>query len=319
MGCDKWIVLSTRSKDLICGAVWSEVLGSGKAKREVYDNEQQLLDAVDEVSEEWSRVIIDANLRRMGKDVVRLSRLQNLVIFDHDICQQYCSDSDWYKTYFPVLKRIGARRVIVSSQALKRDLLEQGVDAEYLPKAYDAEKVSFQGCDRSVFAGFVGRTNNKVYRRRKRLLEMARRKGGVQLVRASPGEEYNSVLNSIAVFVSADVGFKEYMIKNFEAMAAGCLLLAWRQPDGEQEALGFEEGKNVLLYDSQSELLEKLRNIESNPELYARIAEEGRVLVEQRHNWVERSREIVTLLDKPLTKSVPGLSFMDRLRLLGKI
>jgi len=319
MGCDKWIVLSTRSKDLICGAVWSEVLGSGKAKRVVYDNEEQLLEAVGKVSGEWSRVIIDANLRRMGKDVVRLAGLPNLVIFDHDICQQYCRDSDWYKTYFPVLKRIGARRVVVSSLALKRDLLEQGVDAEYLPKAYDAEKISFLGGGRSVFAGFVGRVNNKVYRRRKRLLEIARRKGGVQLVRAEPGEEYNSVLNGMAVFVSADVGFNEYMIKNFEAMAAGCLLLAWRQPDGEQEALGFEEGKNVLLYGSQIELLEKLRNIEANPELYANIAEEGRALVKQCHNWVMRSREIVALLEKPLTKSDADLSFMDRLRLLGKI
>jgi hypothetical protein len=62
------------------------------------------------------------------------------------------------------------------------------------------------------------------------------------------GEEYCATLNRIRFFVSADVGMGEYMIKNFEAMACGCVLLAFDQGAAENQALGFKGMVNVVFY-----------------------------------------------------------------------
>lgn len=317
---DKWLVLSTRSKDQICGTVWSAAGMEGQGlERQVFDSEAALLDVVGAISGDYSRIIIDANLRRMGRDVMKLKEVPNLVVFDHDICQQYCPDSDWYRKYFPVIKQIGAQRVVVSSETLRRDMLEQGLDAVSVPKAYDPAVVSGMGLDRDVPAGFVGRLSNKVYRKRKKMLQMAHQKSGVALMRTEPGAAYNLALNRIAVFVNADIGFNEYMIKNFEAMAAGCALLAWRQPDCEQQALGFEDGVNVMLYSSGKEMLSRLADLTADPGLRERIACSGKALVEKRHRWALRGVQLQTAIAKPLRQAALPLTLSDRAALLGKL
>src|SRR5690606_311489 len=126
---------------------------------------------------------------------------------------------------------------------------------------------------------------NKVYRKRRKFLNAASKTGEVELLRADPGEAYNDLLHRIHCFVSADIGFDEYMIKNFEAMAAGCVLVAWRQPSQEQEALGLEEGKHLVLYGSMAELREKLAWLEQYPDKARQIACAGRELVAARHRW----------------------------------
>ena len=66
------------------------------------------------------------------------------------------------------------------------------------------------------------------------------------------------MLNRIRFFVSADIGMGEYMIKNFEAMACGCVLLAYDQGELENEALGFIDMHNIVLYRRLDELRDKL-------------------------------------------------------------
>ena len=71
------------------------------------------------------------------------------------------------------------------------------------------------------------------------------------------------------------------MAKNFEAMAAGCLLLAYRQGNGEEQALGLEDGVNVLLYSSPAEAVSKAKWIDSNPQQAEAIAMAGLKLAQQ--------------------------------------
>ncbi|WP_202985136.1 glycosyltransferase, partial [Klebsiella pneumoniae] len=98
------------------------------------------------------------------------------------------------------------------------------------------------------------------------------------MTRTKSGEDYCNTLNRIRFFVSADVGMGEYMIKNFEAMACGCVLLAYDQGEEENRALGLQDMHNVVFYDSIPTLQEKLRRLRANPELARQIAENGRHL-----------------------------------------
>jgi len=77
----------------------------------------------------------------------------------------------------------------------------------------------------------------------------------------------------------------EYMIKNFEAMAVGCVLLAYDQGAEENAALGFVDMHNLVLYRDIPELREKLGMLRADPQRAQMIAETGRVLAQQRYSF----------------------------------
>jgi hypothetical protein len=54
------------------------------------------------------------------------------------------------------------------------------------------------------------------------------------------------------------------MIKSFEAMACGCVLLAFDQGAAENQALGFKDMVNVVFYKDIPQLQEKLSVLHSD-------------------------------------------------------
>ncbi|WP_241353761.1 glycosyltransferase [Pseudomonas aeruginosa] len=94
-------------------------------------------------------------------------------------------------------------------------------------------------------------------------------------------------------FVSADVGMGEYMIKNFEAMACGCVLLAYDQGERENEALGFRDMENIVLYRSVADIQEKLAILRLDTALAERIARSGQALAIERFSFAAVGQSIV--------------------------
>ena len=83
------------------------------------------------------------------------------------------------------------------------------------------------------------------------------------------------------------------MIKNFEAMAVGCVLLAYDQGSDENTALGFVDMQNLVLYRDIPELREKLSVLRADPEKAQAIADAGRALVAQRYSFAALGHAIV--------------------------
>ena len=171
----------------------------------------------------FDRIIVDHNLRRMGGEYRHLSRIPNLVIFDFDFCQNYLPEAKCSGQLEAVLKTLNEHRIIVSSTFIRDDLRAKGFDAEYSSKAYDATLIHDLGLPRDVELGFIGRTQHRAYTRRKKLLERLQQDFELQVLRTEENDEYNHALNRIKIFVVPDLGYHELMIKNFEALAAGCL------------------------------------------------------------------------------------------------
>lgn len=265
----------------------------------------------------YDRVIIDSNIRRIGKKVGYgcLKKIPNLVFFDHDMYLTNTPTSEWYKKYPAVLRDIGHIRVIVSGIDLRDQFRREGIDAEYLPKGYEESKVFDLGRERKIPAAFVGRTKNKAYKARRKFLEKIQAGQGVPTLRADPGEPYNALLNDIQIFVSVDIGYGEYMIKNFEAMAAGCALLAWSQSDNENKALGFVDMENVVLYRSYEEFVERLAYLKANPEVVRRIAAAGKHLATTQHKWRNRAEKMYQLIQADI-RPAPPVTWADKLKLL---
>ncbi|MNE16842.1 hypothetical protein D3C80_1097960 [compost metagenome] len=193
-------------------------------------------------------------------------------------------------------------------------LRQEGFDAEFVPKGYDQQLLADQGRERDIELAFVGSTNSVAYSGRKALLDELAQVENLLVTRTNSGEEYCDTLNRIRFFVSADVGMGEYMIKNFEAMACGCVLLAYDQGETENRALGLKDMHNVVLYDSIAALQEKLKVLRGDPALVERIGNNGRELAVSQFSFAQVGRSIVEKMQPPL-RPRPALSGWQRLRL----
>jgi glycosyltransferase involved in cell wall biosynthesis len=182
----------------------------------------------------------------------------------------------------------------------------EGFDAVFVPKGYDQRCCRpTKGRERDIELAFVGSTNSVAYSGRKALLDELAQVEPLVVTRTKSGEDYCATLNRIRFFVSADVGMGEYMIKNFEAMACGCVLLAFDQGDAENQALGFKDMVNVVFYKDIPQLREKLAVLRADPQLAADIARNGQDLVVSQFSFARIGQRIVDALQPPCGQGRP--------------
>lgn len=263
----------------------------------------------------YDRILLFLRFKKELKQIDFIRRIPNLVTLEHDACQNYIDGK--YKGRFSYYYRnIPWIRVICSGFSLSERLRSEGVDAVFVPKGFDQHLLTDLHAPRDIRLGFIGSVNSAVYSERKALLNELEREEGLQILRTSPGEEYRDCLNRIRFFVNSDAGFNEYMIKNFEAMACGCVLFTFDQGERENKALGFVDMQNVVLYRNVGELRTKLGILTHNPALANEIACNGRQLVEQRYTFDVLGRQVVEAMQAPLRKQHVGKrSLLNILRL----
>src|SRR5688572_20661477 len=149
----KLLIVSTANKLKRTKHLWREMCRLTSAQQEVleqgaYSSLKDLANRCD--FSRFDRVIIDNNLRRMGRQYKELKRIPNLVLFDFDFCNNYIPSSSARGKLESVLKTLGAHRIIVSSVSIKDDLKAKGFDAAYSAKAYDAFFVQDLGLTRDI-------------------------------------------------------------------------------------------------------------------------------------------------------------------------
>lgn len=242
--------------------------------KETQSDLRQILSSVE--IKKYDRVVLDLRFRYLSRQARLLKNISGLVIYEEDACQNFIPESKWNGLFLKFYLEIPNIRVIFTGYRTAQKFSGFGVDACFLPKGFDSHKLYCTNSIRDIELGFVGRTASNVYTNRRNFLDMATGLYGMQQLRAAPGIEYMNLLNRISTFLSADIGFGEYMAKNFEAMACGCLLFAFRQGEGEEEALGIVDGENAILYSDITDFARKLEFLrEMPPSLQAEIAFKG--------------------------------------------
>ncbi|WP_225775512.1 glycosyltransferase [Pseudomonas sp. Marseille-Q5115] len=254
----------------------------------------------------YDRILFFLRFKQEIRQVSFIRTVPNLVILEHDAYQNYitCKYTGKFSEHYRHLPWV---RVISSGAQVTRRLREEGVDAHFVPKGYDHTLVGELGLVRDIELGFVGSLKSVAYAQRKAFLESLAAVEDLLITRTESGAEYNHMLNRIRFFVSADVGMGEYMIKNFEAMAAGCVLFAYDQGEEENAALGFTDMGNVVLYRDLAQLREKLSILREQPAFAARIAAQGQALVQGRYGFNSIGAQVVECMRAPLRPTpVPG-------------
>jgi len=280
----------------------------------------------------WLNSDQQANLQRYFKEHVDLSKydrilfflrfkkeirqwrfiraLPNLVILEHDAYQNYipCKYTGKFSAHY---RRMPWVRIISSGAQVSQRLRDEGFDACFVPKGYDQTLLSYQRRERDIELAFIGSTKSVAYSGRKALLDELGRHENLLVTKTKSGEEYADILNRVRFFVSADVGMGEYMIKNFEAMACGCVLLAYDHGELENSALGFVDMENLVLYRDIDDLRKKLDVLRQDPAKAAAIAEAGQQLVVQRYGFASIGRQIVESM-RPVLRQAPEPGWFQR-------
>ncbi|MGE8179538.1 glycosyltransferase [Pseudomonas fluorescens] len=261
----------------------------------------------------YDRIVFFLRFKQEIRQAGFIRTIPNLVILEHDAYQNYipCKYTGKFSAHY---RRLPWARVISSGFGVAKRLREEGFDAVFVPKGYDQVLLQDQGHERNIELAFVGSTNSVAYSGRKALLDELAGVEPLVVTRTHSGDEYRDTLNRIRFFVSADVGMGEFMIKNFEAMACGCVLLAFDQGDAESRALGLQDMHNVVLYRDIPQLQEKLARLRADPELASIIARNGRDLAVSQFSFARIGQRIVEEL-QPALRPRAALSLIERLRL----
>lgn len=264
--------------------------------------------------ERYDRIVLFLRFKKLSRQPLFVRGLPNLVILEHDACQNYyrCKYQGGFSAFY---RGLPAARVLVSGWQVAEKLRAEGVDALFVPKGYDQTLLRNLGGARDIELGFLGSTGSDRYRARRAMLEAIKaREPSLMATRTESGADYCAMLNRIRFFVGADVGMGEYMIKNYEAMACGCVLCTFDQGEAENRALGFVDMENLVLYRDVDELQAKLRRLRAAPALADRIAAAGQALVEREYNYERIGARIAAAL-APELRPNPAPGLLERMRL----
>lgn len=261
---------------------------------------------------EYDRIMLFLRVKKEMKQVLFLSTIPNLVFLEHDACQNYmeCKYKGKFSNYYSKLPWV---RIIVSGATLAQRLQKEQYDAAFVSKAYDQTFLKNLYKSRDIELGFIGSIGSGAYSERKNFLEMLAQKENLLITRTNSGEDYLNMLNRIRFFVSCDMGMGEYMSKNFEALACGCVLITYSQGEEENKAIGFKDMQNVVLYKSLDELQHKLSLLRSDQTLSESIASQGQKLAEEYYNSDVVGKRIVEALIPDLRKQTK-VGFWQQLR-----
>ncbi|AWI79580.1 glycosyltransferase [Parazoarcus communis] len=261
---------------------------------------------------QYDRIIFFLRFKLEIRQASFISTVRNLVILEHDACQNYF-DGKYQGAFSRHYSRMPWVRVLTSGYCVSRRLRDEGYDVVFVSKGYDQTVLRNLNIERDINLAFVGSTKSSVYHGRREMLQSIAGREKLLITRTESGDAYLQMLNRIRYFVSADVGIGEYMIKNFEAMACGCVLFAYDQGEAENRALGLEDMKNVVLYTSAEELSKKLAVLTRDAALSRRIAHAGQQLAEQQYAFSSVGARVVAALQAPL-RAQPEMSRLERLR-----
>jgi glycosyltransferase involved in cell wall biosynthesis len=266
----------------------------------------------------YDRIFLELRFKQQLRQRHFIATLPNVIEYEHDATQNYKAGGKYQGAWSKYYSTLSTFRVISSGFYISKRLSHEGFDARFAPKGYNEAEIFSIDIDRDIELGFIGRTERAAYDKRRQFLDQCIAELGLQILRTNPGAEYNQTLNRIRYFLSADLGLEEYMGKNFEALAVGCVLCCYRQGNGEEAALGLIDMKNVVLYDDINELKEKLALLNNNPELTKSIASSGQLHARKQFSTEVLAKNVADTLLAPIKKH-RKLTITDRiLAAIGK-
>lgn len=176
-----------------------------------------------------------------------------------------------------------------------KEMLRRG--AKWFPLSVDTNRFRRVGIPKTTDVCLLGNLNPTVYPIRVKALEYLSKKQYSVMLRPRYGEDYVYGINASRVFLTCSGTLKFPVMKYFEAMACGTLLLADDPLDAEE--LGFKPDVNYLSLGnefSQTRLQEALDWAFTHVGDAEVVSHAGERLMKQRHSNMVRAKELYEML-----------------------
>ena len=152
----------------------------------------------------------------------------------------------------------------------------------WFPNAFDDSLIKPLNIEKKYELGFCGN-----YVNRKPILEQLEQNYGLHLDIFVIGDAMVEAINSYKCHFNLNIG-NDINYRSFETIGCGTLLLT--NYNYQYEELGFVDGENCLLYNTQEELVEKINFVKNNS--VEEIANSG-LLLSKKHTYDERVNELI--------------------------
>lgn len=282
-----------------------------KFSPEEYKNIKSNILNIDE--SHYDCILFNIPIRKYYNKQYIFQNFSKAVFLDYDTCRNFLPWDSYYQKYTNFFKKFPHFKLISTGYANTQRFKELGIDAYFISKGYDDKNLKNLNQLRDINLGFIGRIDDKLYKDRQKILIEIKNQFDLELLRTKNSQEYLETLNRIKIFVSADIGYNEYMAKNFEAMACGCLVLAKKQGNGEEEALGFKDMHNIVLYNNLNDAIEKIKHLNNNSKLIDIIAKNGQNHIETYFTHSKKAEEIFEVLQSTFRRKTQNKSFLFKI------
>jgi hypothetical protein len=224
--------------------------------------------------------------------------------------------SPYAGTWATTLERHGFETVITTGVRSREALREQGIDAETIHKGYDEMILDLGRSRQETFGTFGHDYPSRV------LMKAELQRAGIPIQAFKvPFEDLGPTLNRFLAIITCTLEARlrlprvgrrlhglaprafvvpgvapEPMGKFFEAAGAGSAPFVDWTPD--LGMLGFQDGRDAIVYRSIPELVEKARDYLNRPDDLRRIGLAAGELARSRHTWAHRVAEFRVLLER---------------------
>lgn len=183
------------------------------------------------------------------------------------------------------------------SQKICEKWFKNRKNSYYLPSGVDIEIFKiYPGEERSIDVGFIGK-NYGLPIRNDFMSKLKENSGEFSFVNPAEGslffEKAARFYNKCKIVVN-DSQQNEITMRMFEATACGCLLITREVPYLDEI---FEYGKEIIVYKTFDEMIEKINYYLQNEEERKTISENGRHKTISRHSYYDRAKFITEKLN----------------------
>lgn len=166
---------------------------------------------------------------------------------------------------------------------------------EWLPLACDPVVHKPQDMPRTYDVGFVGNIGSKSDKRRRLLKALESRFTLNDYRRHYPREALTSIYSQSKIVFNCAIS-NDVNMRVFEAMACGALLVTDRIGNGLLDL--FEEGRQIVTYQTEDELLDRVSYYLDHAEEREKIARAGQALVLANHTYRQRVECILNTISR---------------------
>ncbi|MCG8312416.1 MAG: glycosyltransferase [Pseudomonadales bacterium] len=248
----------------------------------------------------FDRVLIHLPVRLLLKQTPYLRCVPSLVLLQRDLPSIATTDLPLFDKFLKALGVMPWARVLLPFSQISHRLSQAGIDNYQVPLGIDAREYTDLDQSRSHSAVVLADLENPASKPRKQLLLNIKTQNKLQIFEPELGATLREQLNTLQVTVTCEQGCHLYRALNYQAMASGCLLLTWDRGSEENHVVGFEDMKNVMLFQDERSAQAKLNFLKRHPDQLEAIRQQGKALVAARHTLVAMAEAVAENLSQPL-------------------